>query len=267
MGEAAQLAQSFREQKKQYTIFDCNSWLPGSNEDLLVPVDGLEGLRCEWKAAGIDRAVLSDKACLTVSPEKGNERIVSLLAKENSLWGGAVVCPLIDGGLCETRLYIGQLIDRGMVLARVFPKRFRHSMQAWQAGDLLTVLEEHRLPMMIWHTQTGWDELEELASAYPALPIIIAGNDQKLLYHTQSFLRLLARHENLYMDTHNLTQYHLLEYLFDRALTDRLLYGSDLPYNDPHASLYYILYASIPDKEKRKILSGNLERLIRGIAR
>jgi len=158
--------------------------------------------------------------------------------------------------------YIDAKIDERFVIARMFPKTLKHSMKPWQVGDMLTHLEARRLPLMLWHNEVSWDLVEGLCQGYPELPIIVEGNDVKLLYHNRNYLALLKHCPNLYLETHNLVLYAEIDHLAGQIAPDRLLFGTYFPYNTPHPALFSILRARVPEAVKDQLAAGNLERLL-----
>ena len=54
----------------------------------------------------------------------------------------------------------------------------------------------------------------------------------------------------------------MVEYLVREEGADKVLYGSDLPMRDPSPQLGWVAYARIPEEDKAKILSVNIQRLL-----
>jgi predicted TIM-barrel fold metal-dependent hydrolase len=163
--------------------------------------------------------------------------------------------------------YLDRAIENGAAIVRMFPRTFRHSMKTWQVGDMLNSMQERRIPLMLWHTQVDWDAVQEICDDYNRLPIIIEGNDQKLLYHNRAYLPLMQHYDNLYMETHSLIQFGEIEHLVNEFGIHRLLFGSYMPYNTPDASMMTITHAGIDEETKHLIAHGNIERLIEAIIR
>lgn len=78
-------------------------------------------------------------------------------------------------------------------------------------------------------------------------------------------VRLVHDFENLYLDlTAVLDDRGALEMFVDAGLGERLLFGTDLPWFDPHHGIGAVLSAEISDDDRRNILYRNAERLLEG---
>jgi predicted TIM-barrel fold metal-dependent hydrolase len=160
--------------------------------------------------------------------------------------------------------YIGRMVEQKTVIARVFPRTNRHSMKSWVMGDIFRVLSERRIPLMIWHAETSWDTIDALCAEYPKLPVIVEGNDVKLLYHNRYYIPLFKKHQNLYLETHNVILHNEVDY-FAKLDAKRLLFGSYHLYNTPDAAMSQIVMGDMSAESKQLIAHGNLERLISDI--
>lgn len=73
---------------------------------------------------------------------------------------------------------------------------------------------------------------------------------------------VLAR-ENVVLEiTYTSTTRGMIEFLVDLVGADKVLYGSDMPMRDPGPQLGWVCYADISLEEKKKILGGNICRLL-----
>jgi predicted TIM-barrel fold metal-dependent hydrolase len=58
----------------------------------------------------------------------------------------------------------------------------------------------------------------------------------------------------------------MLEYAVKTIGPDRVLFGSDFSINDPSTVIARIEHAFITEEQRQKILSGNLEALLRKVS-
>ena len=247
---------------ERHSFFDLNVWCDLSPQNGFYHPESLAQIVDDLAQCGIHRAVITHAQCLTYDPLQGNENTARLIDRQSGLFGAMVLVPDILLGGREAKPYIDAKVQQRFVVARMFPKRLNHSMRKWQVGEILAYLEQRRLPLMLWHSEVSWDLIESICQEYRELPVIVEGNDVKLLYHNRNYLALLAHCPNLYLETHNLVLYSEIEYLAGQLAPDRLLYGSYFPYNTPHASLMPILYARLPAEVKAQLAARNLERLL-----
>jgi len=102
-----------------------------------------------------------------------------------------------------------------------------------------------------------------LASKYPKVKFILAhtGNCIKGL---DGCLELGKKHKNLYMDTSGNTtdRAGVIETMVKEIGADRILFGSDWALFDIPWKIGPVLYAKIPDEDKRKILGENAAKIL-----
>ena len=233
-----------------HRIFDCNIWLDIDKNTPLQPAT---------KEYTPENGVYSTILSYTKSPEAANGYLLREYTKTPGYYYAYTAAPVMR------EMDIDLLIRSNAAFMRLFPKKLNYSLAGAETVPLLYLLEERRLPLMVWHTETSWAEIDKICGRHPDLPVIIDGNDKKLLYHNRAYIPLLLKHQNLYIETFNLIQYLFYETLADKYKTDRFVFGTNYPANSPLAPLYMLLNADIPEETKEKILNGNIKKLIAGI--
>jgi predicted TIM-barrel fold metal-dependent hydrolase len=265
MKKIAELVQDMGKGKKNYDFFDINCWIPYNKNDSFSKFDNMEEYLSALYSFGVKCAVISNERGFSCNPFIGNEEILALANEYKNIYVGAVLAPEIGFVQKNMRGYIDKLVEQKVVLVRMFPKKLNYSLKKWQVGDILEYLEYKRFPLMIWHTETDWDTINEVCAEYPELPVIIEGNDKKLIYYNRAYIALMTKHKNLYIETHNFVQYLGYEYVVGELGINRLIYGSYFPYNSPNSSMLPIMTANINHSEKCNISGGNLLDLVRNI--
>jgi predicted TIM-barrel fold metal-dependent hydrolase len=127
---------------------------------------------------------------------------------------------------------------------------------------LLEAMEWLHLPIVLWHSEATWPEIAELCRGYPNLRVIVEGTGRKLLYDNRIYYAFLERFPNLFLETHNLTNYLELDQLVKRFGSGRFLFGSFFPHLDPNSAAMPLSHAGFTEEDKRNIAHGNLERLL-----
>jgi len=257
------IIRSYRLKKGKYDFFDINCWLCFPAQNTFYPPENMEEYLSELEKNEIKKAVITNFECTIYNPLSGNKNLIRWIKGYKNLYGGIVWTPEIGFPGNDLYDYIDEMIKNKVVLVRMFPKLFKHSMKKWQIGDILEYMEHKKLPLLLWHMQTDWDAIQEICTEYSELPIIIEGNDQELLFHNRSYIRLLQKYENLYLETHNLILG--IEYLVNEIGIDRLLFGTFFPYNDPDAAIMMITDSDVSEDKKYKIANENLCNLIKNI--
>ena len=130
----------------------------------------------------------------------------------------------------------------------------------------LAYANERRLLCLVHTTSdTALGEAETLCPRYPGVTFILAhaGSD----YHNaEGCVRVAKACPNTVLEiTYTSVTRGLVEYLVSEIGADRVLYGSDLPMRDPAPQLGWVAYANISEEDKKKILYGNIKRLMGGI--
>ncbi len=256
--EVKQLEKDFLTFKAENEIFDINCVVPChldvTLEDKLPAPETYFG-------EGVDKMVLTSTICMRVPYHLGNEIVFDAAAKDDRFYASATIAPDMNLGGRKFAAELDELLAKKTVITRMFPKAHKFQLRKWLVGDVLAELERRRVPLMVWHMQIEWDELAEIAEAYPNLPIIIEGSDQKTVYYAQSVMGLCEKYHNVHLEMHNFTHYDFFHYALKYIGADRLIFGSRSPFNDMNVPLYQILM-NANEEERKLILSGNIKRLI-----
>ncbi len=127
-------------------------------------------------------------------------------------------------------------------------------------------LEEDGLIALVhcgrWVEVSGSHHAIERAIEYPDITFVLAhmgGNELDLSLKTITAVEAL---ENIYLDTSNCRVPKVIEKAVETLGPDRILFGSDTPWGSSLSNAYTIIDADIDDRDKRLILSENLENLI-----
>jgi predicted TIM-barrel fold metal-dependent hydrolase len=94
------------------------------------------------------------------------------------------------------------------------------------------------------------------------LPVIVEGTGRKLFYDNRVYYALLERFPNLYLETHNLTNYLGLDDLVRRFGSGRFLFGSYFPHEDPNSAAMLLTHGELTAADQENIAHRNLENLI-----
>jgi predicted TIM-barrel fold metal-dependent hydrolase len=260
-----ELIESYRAVRKQLQFFDSNLWIgyPAIPEFEIIP--DISTLTEYLKRYDIVGGVVTHIAAKDYSPLEANEWLLASLqdAPGFRLWGNIVLLPDMFPSKDAGRAYLLPAIARGARMARVFPAAHRFSLSDWCIGSkiMLQLLEELQMPLVVWHTEVSWDEVEQLCRTYPALPIIVEGTPRKILYHTRFYYPLLKQYPNLYIELHSLINYMGVEEIVELFGARRLIFGSYMSFYDPNAVIMQVTHARISVEQKMSIARGNLLEL------
>lgn len=137
---------------------------------------------------------------------------------------------------------------------------------------IFEVCEETGLPVII---HMGYDpvslhvrhampyHLAEVSDRYPKLKLVGAHFGGMLAW--EEVLHYLAGRRNVWLDTAFISRYideELLLAIIAKHGTDRILYGSDCPWSNPHEEIRLIERLPLSDSEKEQIFSANAMELL-----
>ena len=137
-------------------------------------------------------------------------------------------------------------------------ERFR---PAWEFAD-------RRGLLLLAHT---WGESEfdgpemvrRMAGRYPNVHLLLG---HSCYGRWDEAIALANDFPNTYLDmTSVLRERGVVEKFIRAGLADRMLFGTDLPWFDPHHAIGCLLSADVTDEQRRLILHGNAEKLLAAV--
>lgn len=262
--DIAQKVNDFYQAKSELDFFDLNLWWDPVHNQGFKKFADFGDLYDSLTQYPIRKAVLTHAECNKYDPKTGNAALARLIAGRDNLYGAMVLTAdhLISGE--DVKKYIDSLVDARLVIARLFPKLHNHPMKKNALGDVFQHLNDRRIPLVLWHAQTTWDTIESLCTDYPDLPVIVEGNDVKLLYHNRFYVPLFKKLSNFYLETHNVILFKELDVLAG-IHPDKLIFGSYYQYNNPDTAMASIVFGNMDKPVKQLIAHGNLDRLIQAV--
>ena len=217
---------------------------------------------------GVQRGIINAQRCNDArSPADfiaGNREVARYVEKyEGRFVGACVVNPLfIDEALkeieyCKKELgfnWVGELCNYGGAT------EYKYTTDEFE----LLVAQTSKLNMVLdVHTQL--EEMHYIIQKFPKATIVFPhfGGDREMFRR----IALIASHPNTYIDTSGLGIDHvgMLEHAVKTIGEDRVLFGSDFSINCPSSVLGRIQNAFLTDEQKQKILSSNLEALLKKV--
>jgi predicted TIM-barrel fold metal-dependent hydrolase len=81
------------------------------------------------------------------------------------------------------------------------------------------------------------------------------------LYHNRTYCRLFERFPNFHLEIHNLVGYLGLDDVVRRFGSDRLIFGTYFPQQDPNVPMMLVTHGELSVADQAKIAGGNMTRL------
>lgn len=166
----------------------------------------------------------------------------------NPLYGEEIV-PLLEK-------YVREYGFRGV---KFHPQYFHLEPSEKISTNFLERLVKIKIPLML-HSYDGGVEVEKLAERFPDLTIIA--------YHMggikwRECLRRVKRYTNVYVEiSSSVTVRGFIEEAVEVLGSNRIMFGTDVPYLDPSVSLGKVLGADISEEDVENILFRNAERVL-----
>jgi len=247
--------------RERLRFFDAGIWLgPPAGFPNAVELPPAE-LGAALHERGLTGGLVSHWWGKTVSAQDGNRVLAAALegcAEEIYLiWTALPLLPGDEGPLPG----VGDLPPQVRAV-RLYPKAHNFPLADWCVGSLCEWLIARRMPLFIQHTETDWSSLQRLASAFPALTIVVESQVQKILYHTRALFPLMGACPNVRVELSNFAGQGFVDYAVRQFGAERLIFGSFLPMNEPLVPIGMVLDANISEEEKALIAGGNLRRLV-----
>jgi predicted TIM-barrel fold metal-dependent hydrolase len=218
---------------------------------------------------GVQRGIINSVRCQEAkTPAEfiaGNREVARYAEKyKGRFLGACVVNPLfIDESLreiedCRKQLgfvWVGELCNY-VVPFEYTIKEFQQLVQ--QVVKMNMVLDVH----------TELEEMEYIIQKFPQATIVFPHfGDGHEFEHIFKRIDAVAKSPNCYLDTsgYGHDRVGMLEYAVKSIGPDRVLFGSDFSINCPATVVARIENAYLTEEQKRKILSGNLQALLRKV--
>lgn len=226
--------------------------LPATPADILAILD----------SAGIGQALIVSNLAHTVSSAADVNRTTAAFCATQPRFLPAYLLspdPYDTGGHPEKNAGAMRAVSARAAWLR--PKTQGHGMSAWQVGGLLDWCSQCHIPLFLPADALPPDRVYHLAETFPRLRLVLTD----VGYRADEWLYpLLRRHGEVRVC---LGPCYIPPLGPERFVAhfgcDRLIFGSGLPHYSPGGLLAHVRYAQIPEEAKQRILSGNLDDLLK----
>jgi uncharacterized protein len=145
------------------------------------------------------------------------------------------------------------------------------TFQALPADDevwvypLVEKAQELKIPVMIHSGEgpyaTPW-QIGLVAMDFPKVTIIMAHIGLNSLSYTEGAIKMAKKASNLILETAGVVYDNPITKACQAIASDRIIFGSDAPINNPLHEIKKIQVAKISEADKRKILGENIARIL-----
>jgi len=105
-------------------------------------------------------------------------------------------------------------------------------------------------------------DVEALAVKYPNVSFFLdhAGQSFEIAAEYAPYAK---KYPNVYLQlTYTTVTEGVIEYFCREGLADKVMYGTDAPMRDMRPQLAWVAFADVPEEDKKKILGGNMQRVL-----
>lgn len=224
----------------------------------------VEELVGRMKNYGIAKALVHHAMAREYDPGTGNRMLLEEIRIYPSLIPVWVVMPHYTGEFPRPVEWVEGAIQSGVRAVRIFPSVSDQNfcVEEWNCGEMLRIIEKHKMPLLIDMDQLGWNEMHGLLSRHPGLKVLLTNAGYRI---DRNLYRLLELHKNLFLETSGYKVFNGIEEICSRFGAHRLVFGSGMPVFSGAASVSMIHYAQISEKDRRRIFYENLEELLEGV--
>lgn len=225
-----------------------------------------EGLLSEMDILNINRALVFDSKSWLWDVKTGNRKLLKALKGHDRLDPVIVLTPLVDEEFGGESGLLNTLKEHNIRAVRLFPFDQNFTLHPWNIRNLFTILNDIRMPVLLecrgmaGSIDPWFNQIYEIAGEFPQVPIIlltVGYRSLRILYE------LFKERKNIHVDTSTFITYHGIEDVVSRFGSERILFGTKMPFIDGGVSVGRILYAQISGEDKENIAGNNIIRLIR----
>ncbi|MDO8685244.1 MAG: hypothetical protein Q7J78_01075, partial [Clostridiales bacterium] len=158
----------------------------------------VEDLITKMKYYGIVKALTYHSMAREYSPAFGNNLLMDEIKDYPFLYPVWVVMHHHTAEFPEPKKLARQLKENNIRAVRMFPavSDQNYSISEWNCGELLSMLEKSRIPLMLGFDQLTWNELHELCREHPELNVILTGVNYRI---DRNLYALFEKFDNLFV--------------------------------------------------------------------
>lgn len=252
--------------RSAYHFFDCRASYgmrcyraPGSfyrKEDLLRKMSDYS----------IDCALVYHSLSKEYDPMVGNHVLCREIKDDKNLFPVWAVQPHYTGEFDTPSKLLEDMRANGVKALTMFPapSSQNFSFAEFTCGEIFHMCEEHQIPFFVDMDQMGGiAAVDWLCAAHPKLPLVVTKVNYRI---DRDLYPLLDKYRNFYIEISGYKPFEGIKSICERFGAGRLIFGTGMPESAGGAAVGLVTYADITDSEKNMIASGNLKKLLGGVA-
>lgn len=159
------------------------------------------------------------------------------------------------------------LKNEGYIGFKTLPDYYKTPIDDGRYKKLFETANEHSLVLLV-HTwgyseYNDVDDMKKIVDSYPDIQLIMGHSSPNRL---DDAIALAKSKKNVYLDLCDIHRHSgIVAKMVNAVGSEKVLFGTDLPWYDPNYCLGSVLYADITDSDRDNIFYKNAGRIIRSI--
>lgn len=213
----------------------------------------------------IDKAIAYHAMARSSNPIYGNECLVRFARESKRIIPCIVVSPhykFASGWSSLEKL----IVDEKIRFAKLYPREQGYTLGSRLTYEMFSLAEKLNVHLLIDYSEITLDdrempEFDQLLLAFPTVKVIVTAFQYRRNMMMYSYYE---NYPNFYTELSICNNWLAYEQVVERYGSDRLLWGTNTPFNKPGSAITMLAYADISEADKEKIAFGNIENLIHG---
>ncbi|MHB9106077.1 MAG: amidohydrolase family protein [Armatimonadota bacterium] len=248
------------------SFFDCEMAIGMTGFDLRTAKTPAELLAVMDRYA-ISDALVYDRGAYEMGRFDRHDFILEFCAASPRLHPTICIVPPATGEQPEPEALVGFCLAHGVRAVRAWPVAHGFPFDRYALGRLLAELERHRMPVIVsamnvqdhpWLHAPPWRDIRDTALAFPKLPILVHYTG---MLQGRSLFPLLETCPNVLADL-TCTSFQYVEEVAARFGSERLVFASHFPQEDPGYYACWVNYCGLDEAGKRNVAGDNIRRLL-----
>ena len=246
-------------------FFDCNAMLGPWKHNYGDSFPDAESLLIKMDGCSIKKSLVYDSLAKYNDQWGGNLRLVEQTKGHPRLYSAAVAMPHHTGEFPAPDEFAAFIKKHRIAAVRIFPVFHNIKLYDYIWGDLFKRLEAMKIPLMIdfdvthWSNEVDYEAVRRIVITYPKLPVILM---RMSVLADRYIYPIMEKHDNLYIDLSMYFGTGGLALIAGRFGARRLLFGTNMPFQNPYPSIVLVATNDLTDEQKCAAAGGNLETLI-----
>jgi len=247
-------------------IIDCHCHM-GYWQHFHVPNGSAEGMLESMDALGTDMACVTAHSAIGPDYVHGNNMVIDAVRKYPDRFLGYVTINPNYPDDIQNELDRCFAVD-GMIGVKLHPGTHDKPVDHRNYHKAYEFANDKKCPVLIHVWGKGAVKAAgKIAGQYPDISLIM-GHGGADIDAMEEAAEIMAVHKNVYVDIAiSRVREGNVEWLAKNMGSEKVLYGTDMPFFDPRPAFGRLAYSELSEEDKKNIFGRNMERLIKKMKR